>query len=126
MLGMVSQYNSRAIFIEPEYGWESYYKYIKPTGLTNHDFLIGWVGLTGSDGMITENVDKKLPRAIIFRDSFFSALEPFTSTLFSSAEYNWRWFNETEKDYILNNKPDIIIWEIVERGIGRLLDSPWD
>lgn len=55
MLGMVSQYNDRALFIEPDHGWESYYKYIKPTGLTNHDFLIGWIGWTGRDGMITES-----------------------------------------------------------------------
>ncbi|MDR1956427.1 MAG: hypothetical protein LBQ30_06190, partial [Treponema sp.] len=62
---------------------------------------------------------------IIFRDSFFTALEPFASAQFSSAEYIWRSFNESEKQYILANKPDIIIWEVVERSISGILSSEW-
>ena len=106
-----SSYGKRTIpAMRPVEGWERYYRYKK-----NKD----------KDGVITENTDASLPRAIIFRDSFFIALEPFTSTLFSSAEYHWRWFNEQEAQAILHNKPDIIIWEMVERYMAGMLASPW-
>ncbi|GHT59393.1 hypothetical protein FACS1894109_15220 [Spirochaetia bacterium] len=103
-------YNTHAI-IEPENKWTYYYTYTK-----NED----------RNRVITENKNPGLPRAIIFRDSFFSALESFTSTMFSSAEYNWRWFNESEKGYILNNKPDIIIWEMAERYITGIPNATWN
>lgn len=69
----------------------------------------------GRDGVHTKGADPTLPRAIIFRDSFFSALEPFVSPFFSEAEYHWRRFSEEDKDYVLQYKPDIIIFEAVER-----------
>jgi hypothetical protein len=96
--------------MHPVEGWERYYHYKKNDG---------------RNGVMTENNDTALPKAIIFRDSFFTALEPFTSSLFSSAEYNWRFFNEQEKKYIMENKPDIIIWEIVERGTAGIPYSEW-
>jgi hypothetical protein len=111
MLGL-TDYGKRTIpAMRPAGGWELYYRYIKNEG---------------RDGAITENNDQSLPRAIIFRDSFFDSLEPFVSTQFSFVEYNWRWFSEPDKDYILENKPDIIIWEIVERSIFRMFDSEWN
>lgn len=69
----------------------------------------------GRDGVHTKGADPTLPRAIIFRDSFFYALEPFVSPFFSEVEYHWRWFSEADKDYVLRYKPDIIIFEAVER-----------
>ena len=92
----------------PVEGWEHYYRYIKNEG---------------ADGVVIENTNPSLPRAIIFRDSFFMALEPFTSTLFSSAEYHWRLFTKQETQAILQNKPNIIIWEVVERYIAGI--PPW-
>jgi hypothetical protein len=85
--------------------WEAYYQYIK-----NEE----------RNGIVTEKNNQSLPKAIIFRDSFFTSLEPFVSTQFSSAIYNWRWFNESDIDYILENKPDIIVWEVVEREISDI------
>ena len=76
---------------------------------------------------ITESDDKTLPRALIHRDSFFNALLPFTSDFFQKAIYVW--------DYTLNTKlvdqekPDIVILEMVERMIPKLppvLDSMRD
>jgi len=108
MLGF-SEYGKRTIpNMYPANGWSNYYQYEKNNGLH------------GVNGIIIKNNDSSLPKAIIFRDSFFIALEPFTSTIFSSAEYNWRSFTEADKDYILENKPDIIIWETVERYIGNI------
>ena len=69
----------------------------------------------GRDDVHTKGADPTLPRAIIFRDSFFSALEPFVSPFFSEAEYHWRRFSKEDKDYVLQYKPDIIIFEAVER-----------
>jgi hypothetical protein len=116
MLGLESYGSTREIHIEPETGWDSYYTYIK----NNHRDK-PWDG--ANDIIITEHRDQTLPRAIVFRDSFFMALEPFTSTLFSSTEYIWRSFDKTDQEYILNNKPDIIIWEKVERGVGGILQN---
>lgn len=67
------------------------------------------------NGVHTKNFDTKAPRALVFRDSFFSALEPFVSPMFSETEYLWRYFRETDKAYVLEYKPDIIIFEVVER-----------
>jgi hypothetical protein len=101
-----SGYGRRTIpNIYPVNGWVNYYKYEKKDG---------------HNSIIIKNNDPLLPKAIVFRDSFFTQLEPFTSSIFSSAEYNWRQFTEADKNYIMENKPDIIIWEIVERSIGTV------
>ncbi|MDR2662172.1 MAG: hypothetical protein LBC31_04160 [Treponema sp.] len=111
MLGLTN-YGKRTIpTIRPKEGWELYYRYKKNEG---------------TNGVVTQNNDPLLPKAIIFRDSFFTSLEPFVSAQFSSVEYNWRWFSESDKDYILENKPDIIIWEVVERSISAIPYSPWN
>jgi hypothetical protein len=99
--------------IHPVNGWESFYQYGKKEG-------------NGVSGIITRNNSPTLPKAIIYRDSFFSSLEPFTSCIFSSAEYHGRWLTESEKDYILENKPDLIIWEMVERYLGGVPYSGWN
>ncbi len=73
----------------------------------------------------TENKRKDLPTAIIFRDSFFNSLHPFTSSIFSKVDYFWKSFDESDKEYILQNKPDVVIWEIVERGLGEATRIRW-
>lgn len=74
------------------------------------------------DGIITENVDKSLPTALIYRDSFGSALVPFLSTQFSKVDYEWKLLTSDDKDFILQQKPDILIFEIVERNLNKLID----
>ncbi|MDR2481631.1 MAG: hypothetical protein LBD07_04995 [Spirochaetaceae bacterium] len=110
MSGFSSYGKTTAPVMRPVEGWERYYRYTK-----NED----------RNSIIIENTDTALPRAVIFRDSFFMALEPFTSTLFSSAEYHWRWFTEQDKQTILQNKPDIIIWDVVERATAGIRHLPW-
>jgi len=111
MSGFTSYGKTTRPTITPVNGWDSYYQYIK---------------YAERDGIIAKNNESSLPKAIVFRDSFFSALEPFTSTIFSSVEYHWRWFAEIEKNHIIDNKPDIIIWEIVERSIGGVPSMPFN
>ncbi|MGL4986580.1 MAG: alginate O-acetyltransferase AlgX-related protein [Treponemataceae bacterium] len=80
----------------------------------------------GRKGTFTENKDKSLPKALVFSDSFFWALKPFFSMNFSSVEVlsNRNIFDDTE--YILQNKPDIILFEVIEwniRNINNMLPS---
>ncbi len=74
----------------------------------------------GRDSVITVHGDQSLPKAIIFRDSFFDALQPLTSTLFSRATYRWKLFTEADKKVILEQKPDLIIFEVTERYMYQL------
>lgn len=87
--------------------WSNFYSYIKNDGRTE---------------IITHSVNINLPKALVFRDSFFTALQPFTSLIFSEAEYRWKAFSAEDKEGILNNKPDIIIWEVVERYTGNIVN----
>ena len=54
--------------------------------------------------------------AVIFRDSFFSALEPYIARHFNKSVFIWRYmmFNDL-KVAIDRNHPDIVIEEMVER-----------
>lgn len=60
---------------------------------------------------------KKAPRILLIHDSFMQALAPFISTGASSLGQIWTYEPEfnTLKDSILETKPDIIIWERLER-----------
>ena len=68
----------------------------------------------GRTGVWTRGKNADLPRALVFHDSFFAAMEPFVSPLFSEVEYVWKDFTETDKERILEYKPDIVIFERVE------------
>ena len=68
----------------------------------------------------TRNKNANLPRALVFRDSFFRALEPFVSPLFSEVNYVWKDFTDADKEQILKYKPDIVIFERVERYAPNL------
>ncbi|BCY16329.1 hypothetical protein hrd7_01780 [Leptolinea sp. HRD-7] len=73
--------------------------------------------------MITVMPDKKLPRAVIFRDSFFNGLQPFTSEHFSRCVYVSGWM--VDRNLIAEEKPDIVILEVAERYLNRLVDEAW-
>lgn len=65
-----------------------------------------------------EKKDSNLPRATIFRDSFFIALVPFVAENFRSSTYYWEtWDTKTPMNEIINrHRPDIVIEEVVERN----------
>ena len=100
MLGIKKSKSTQIVAKPKNSEFSDYFEYIKNEG-------------TG--GVITKGKNENLPRAIVFRDSFFSALTPYFSTMFSSVEYNWRRMNEEDKKSILENKPDLIVFENVER-----------
>ncbi|MCQ2579465.1 MAG: hypothetical protein MJ159_02050, partial [Treponemataceae bacterium] len=64
-------------------------------------------------------ISSDLPKAIIFGDSFLDAIEPYLAATFSDAQFLKTHFSDEQKDFILKNKPDFIIFEKVERV------APW-
>jgi len=108
MLTTNKKFSDYEVSIKPkEKDFSSYYEYLKNEG---------------RNGVIIKGKNEKLPKALIYRDSFFSALEPFTSPMFSEAEYKWARLTKDEKEYILKNKPDILIFESVERYAFSIAD----
>lgn len=59
-----------------------------------------------------------LPRAVVFRDSFFMGLLPYMAEHFSKAVYFWSF--DVNDEIIKNEKPDIVIYEIAQRYLGYL------
>jgi len=111
LLGLKSYNNSTFfIYIPKKYQWSDIYSF---------------VNFNNGNKTISINKNTLLPKALIFHDSFFNTLQPFTSTMFSEAEYKNIFFEETDKEYILHSKPDLIIWEVVERYIDRIPNSSW-
>jgi alginate O-acetyltransferase complex protein AlgJ len=72
--------------------------------------------------IVTEIPRSALPRAVIFRDSFFSRLAPFTSEHFSRAVYLWQ--NDFDADVVVKEHPAIVIQEIVGRHLYNFIPSP--
>jgi hypothetical protein len=61
--------------------------------------------------------DTRLPRVVIFRDSFFNALTSFIMEHFHISRFIWnRWDSQTPMESIIATyKPDLVIEEILER-----------
>ena len=72
--------------------------------------------------LVTEIPNSTLPRAVIFRDSFTSRLVPFLSEHFSRAVYLWQ--NDFDAQVVEEEKPDIVIQEIVGRHLYNFIPSP--
>jgi hypothetical protein len=62
--------------------------------------------------------DQSQPRVVIFRDSFASALIPFLSEHFSRAVYLWQ--NNVDPQVIEDERPDVVIHELVGRRLTTL------
>jgi hypothetical protein len=69
--------------------------------------------------LVTEQPDSSRPRAVVFRDSFGSALVPFLSEHFSRAVYLWQ--NNMAPDVVLAEQPRVVIQE----WVGRHLSTVW-
>jgi hypothetical protein len=75
-----------------------------------------------ADGrVVTVLRDASRPRAVVFHDSFASALMPFLSEHFSRAVYLWQY--NVDPDLIDIEQPDIVIQELVGR---RLTITPFN
>jgi hypothetical protein len=69
--------------------------------------------------VIREVPDSQLPRLVMFRDSFASALVPFLSTCFSRSVYVWSFYHDLS--LITREKPNIVIDEVNERYLYVLI-----
>ncbi len=67
----------------------------------------------------TYNPDPTLPRAVIYHDSFFNDMIPFLSDNFSWAVYHWAF--KVDENFVAGEKPDIVIFEVTDRYLSRLL-----
>jgi alginate O-acetyltransferase complex protein AlgJ len=67
----------------------------------------------------TYNPNPGLPRAMIFHDSFFNEMIPFLSDHFSWAVYHWAF--KVDETFVAGEKPDIVIFEVTDRYLSRLL-----
>jgi hypothetical protein len=72
--------------------------------------------------IVTEQEAPRRPRAVVFRDSFGSAMIPFLSEEFSRAVYLWQY--NVDPDVVLADRPDIVIQEWVGRRLGTMV--PYD
>lgn len=70
--------------------------------------------------VITKNPNKNL-KVIVYRDSFFNAVIPYFSESFGEVEYIWDY--TLDKDFILEEKPDLVIQEMVSRFTDSLLQQ---
>jgi hypothetical protein len=60
-----------------------------------------------------------LPRALVFRDSFFSSVAPFFAGHFHFSRYYWDYWNSGTpmEEMVRSAKPDIVIEEVAERSV---------
>ncbi len=63
-------------------------------------------------------------KLLMYRDSFTTALIPYMSKTFDEAYYVWSY--SANKDEISEEKPDVVILEIVERSIKQLAYVEWN
>jgi len=61
----------------------------------------------------TERAPSTLPRAVIFHDSFYKAIQPFLSEHFSRAAYYWQY--DADLEAVKAERPDVVIQLVGER-----------
>lgn len=71
--------------------------------------------------IVTEIDDERLPRAVILRDSFGSALVPFLAEHFRRCEFLWQY--EFEAKHIRDPKPDVVILMMTSRRLQWYIPS---
>jgi hypothetical protein len=69
--------------------------------------------------IVLDNDDRQLPRLVMFRDSFATALIPLMARSFSHGVYRWSY--NFDPNLIARQKPDLVISEFTERA---LYDAP--
>jgi len=70
--------------------------------------------------LVAKKIDNSLlPKAVIFRDSFMNVVEPYLSENFRRSSYVWTY--DILSHVIKTEKPDIVIYEFIERNIEEAL-----
>ena len=77
----------------------------------------------GREMVVKETRDTSLPKALVFRDSYSWGLIPYLSESFQSVVYLWTF--DFLPEIIEREKPDVVIFECVERYLNALMrDNP--
>jgi hypothetical protein len=63
-----------------------------------------------------------MPRAVVFRDSFTTALAPFLAEHFSRAVFLWQ--KDFVPEQIVQEGADVVIYEIAGRNLYNFVASP--
>ena len=69
----------------------------------------------------TQLKKQKLPKAIVYRDSFFNLIMPYFSENFRDCIYIWS--REMSVEVIEKEKPDFVVYEMLETSIDKLLED---
>jgi alginate O-acetyltransferase complex protein AlgJ len=108
MLGLADRYRERLDVIAPLH---SRLANAVPADRRRPDFTTAWRGPASR------------PRVLVFRDSYFSAMLPFFAESFARVRYVLGPYRES---IVAEEKPDIVIEELVERflGVARFTTPP--
>ena len=69
----------------------------------------------------TQIKNSKLPKVIVYRDSFFGLMIPFFSEHFSDCIYLWT--KELSVEAVNEEKPDMVVYEMLESSVDKLLED---
>lgn len=72
--------------------------------------------------IVTEIPGSHLPRAVVFRDSFTTALAPFLAEHFSRAVFLWQ--KDFVPEQVIEEGADVVIYEIAGRNLYDFVASP--
>ena len=111
MMGLKRVLGEEDLRLEPKSG--RHYVVITPKGN---------IVEAGEARIVTEIPGSTLPRAVIFRDSFTSAMAPYLSEHFSRVVYLWR--NDFSVEEVEKEHPDVVLQEIVGRHVQWFTPSP--
>lgn len=79
---------------------------------------VAYESIPGCPSVGAQINNKRLPKLVMFRDSFSNALIPYLSENFSRSIFIWK--PQVDFPVIEQEKPDIVIFEIVERYLFAL------
>ena len=71
--------------------------------------------------LFIDHPQPNLPKAVIYRDSFFNLMIPFMGEHFSRSVLIWSYDHSVE--VIEKEKPDVIIMEIIENRLDKFLEN---
>lgn len=69
----------------------------------------------------TQVANAKLPKVIVYRDSYFNLLSPFFSEHFSDCIYLWT--NELSPEAAEKEHPKFVVYEMLESSLNKLLED---
>ncbi len=93
-------------------------KHSSCTNDQDYDYQLSGIDMSALDPYIAKTCSTGTLKAIIFRDSFFRAVEPYLSENFKEVIYLWKDYDQKNVEELISTfKPDIVIEEKGERTL---------